>query len=241
MNLSFPGSDVGRCVYGFAHRGARLEAPENTIDAFSRALSYGLAGLDTDCWLSADAEVVCVHDAHVRRGLRRISVRRTAADELAEFGVPRLADVYAKLGTDFHLSIDAKHSEVIAPLLAVAEEVGASERLWLCHPQVEAISGNRGATRANFVHSRRRSSIDVPLERHAFNLAAVGIRAMNFHHTEWTSGLVSLFHRFGVLAFAWDVQEERHLAAMLAIGVDGLYCDRPERLRLALDAAATRT
>jgi glycerophosphoryl diester phosphodiesterase len=70
----------------------------------------------------------------------------------------------------------------------------------------------------------------VPLERHAHDLATLGIDAMNMHQSEWTAGLVSLFHRFDVKAFAWDAQEVRHLRAMLRIGVDAVYCDRPERM-----------
>jgi glycerophosphoryl diester phosphodiesterase len=41
---------------------------------------------------------------------------------------------------------------------------------------------------------------------------------------------VSLFHRFDVRAFAWDVQEVRHLRTALQIGVDAVYCDRPDRM-----------
>jgi glycerophosphoryl diester phosphodiesterase len=53
---------------------------------------------------------------------------------------------------------------------------------------------------------------------------------MNMHHRDWTAGLVALFHRFGVRAFAWDVQEVRHLREVLRMNVDGLYCDRPDRM-----------
>jgi glycerophosphoryl diester phosphodiesterase len=80
------------------------------------------------------------------------------------------------------------------------------------------------------VHSRRRPRIEVPLERHASDLAAAGIDAMNFHHTEWSGGLVSLFHRFDVRAFAWDAQEVRHLRAMLRMDIDAVYCDNVDRL-----------
>src|SRR5207248_7839091 len=80
------------------------------------------------------------------------------------------------------------------------------------------------------VHSQRRRVIAVPLERHASDLGAAGIDAMNMHHTEWTAGLVSLFHRFGVRAFAWDAQEVRQLRAVLRMDVDAVYCDRPERM-----------
>ena len=70
----------------------------------------------------------------------------------------------------------------------------------------------------------------MPLERHAFDLAAIGIDAMNMHHSEWTAGLVSLFHRFDVRAFAWDAQEVRQLRAVLRMGIDAVYCDRPDRM-----------
>src|SRR5437762_11718191 len=91
-----PESDIASPLT-FAHRGARLEEPENTIAAFRRALEAGVSGLETDVWLSADGEVVCVHDDVLRRGLRRIRVSSATADELAAFGVPRLDDVYAEL------------------------------------------------------------------------------------------------------------------------------------------------
>jgi glycerophosphoryl diester phosphodiesterase len=235
----------GRPV-GFAHRGARLDEPENTMPAFRRALEAGVDGIETDCWLSADGEVVCAHDATVPdsagrslRGRRKLSVRDSPASELAASGVPRLAEVLAGLRPEFGafaISIDAKHDEVIEPLLEVCAAADALDDLWLCHPDHAVLAGHRSATTAHLVHSRLRGTISTPIERHAHDLARLGIEAMNFHHSEWSGGLVSLFHRFGVRAFAWDVQEERHLQAMLAIGIDALYCDRPERLTATLGA-----
>ena len=52
----------------FAHRGARLDEPENTIPAFRRALAAGVTGLETDVWLAADGEVVCAHDRGLGAG-----------------------------------------------------------------------------------------------------------------------------------------------------------------------------
>jgi glycerophosphoryl diester phosphodiesterase len=214
----------------FAHRGARRDEPENTIPAFRTALAQGASGLETDAWLSSDGEVVLVHDATVRRGLRRQRVRDLSADALAGYGVPRLADLYAELGTDFELSVDLKQRAVARPLIAVARAAGAAERAWLCTPTVELLRELREHDDVKLVHSQRRRDVDGSLERHASDLASLGVDAMNMHHTDWSGGLVSLFHRFDVRAFAWDVQEVRHLRAMLRIDVDGLYCDRPDRM-----------
>lgn len=214
----------------FAHRGARLEEPENTIPAFRRALEAGVRGLESDAWLSRDAEVVLVHDASVGPFLRRRKVSSLTAAELAAHGVPRLADVYAELGTDYEFSIDAKDAAVIDAMLVVAEAAGALERLWVCTPNVGLLAAKRVGTAARLVHSQRREHIGTPLERHAYELSNLGIDAMNMHHSDWTAGLVALFHRFDVRAFAWDVQEVRHLRAVLRMHVDGIYCDRPDRM-----------
>lgn len=217
-------------VITFAHRGARLIEPENTIRAFRSALDQGVGGIETDVWLSADAEVVCVHDPVVSRGLRRRRISSATAAELAEYGIPRFDDVYRELGTAYECSVDVKTAAAAAGLVEVARTYDALERLWVCSPDVDLLRTLRAEPRVKLVHSDRRTAIGPPLERHAFDLAEAGIDAMNFHHTEWTAGLVSLFHRFEVKAFAWDTQEVRHLRAVLAMGIDAVYCDRPDRM-----------
>ena len=214
----------------FAHRGARLEEPENTIPAFRRALAAGVSGLETDVWRSADGEVVCAHDSSVRRGWRRVNIVTATAAELAELGVPRMADVYEELGTAFECSVDVKGPGAAGALVEVARRYGALERLWVCSARLEVLRPLRAEPAVKLVHSDRRKSIPVPLERHAHELGTLGIDAMNMHHSEWSAGLVSLFHRFDVRAFAWDTQEVRQLRAMLRIGIDAVYCDRPERM-----------
>ena len=47
-------------------------------------------------------------------------------------------------------------------------------------------------------------------------------------------GTVTLAHRFELAAFAWDTQETRHILAMLRHGIDGVYCDRVDRMVAAV-------
>jgi len=215
----------------FAHRGARFEAPENTIEAFRIALARGATGIETDAHLSADGQVVLVHDRGVRRGVRRRRVASSRAVELAAWGVPRLDDLYEALGVEYELSIDLKAPGVGPQVVALARARGAAERLWLCDPDLATLLELRGlAPETHLVHSTRRRAIGHEIERHAAELGRASIAAINLHHTDWTRGLVALFHRFDVGAFAWDVQETHHLRAMLAAGVDALYCDRVARM-----------
>ena len=46
----------------WAHRGARTEAPENTLEAFALAAEQGADGIELDVHMTADGEIVVAHD-----------------------------------------------------------------------------------------------------------------------------------------------------------------------------------
>ena len=205
----------------------------------------GSNGLESDAWLSADGEVVLVHDASIRKGLRRIRVAEATAAELAEHDVPRLADLYAECGTDFELSIDAKEDRVIGPMVEVARAAGrgAPGRLWVCSPDLETLRTRRiELGDVKLVHSPGYGGVTpAGFERHAADLASAKIDALNLHHSDWSLGTVTLIHRFGVRALAWDTQEMRHLLRALRFGVDGVFCDRVDRMLGALGEWKTQS
>jgi glycerophosphoryl diester phosphodiesterase len=221
-------------VITFAHRGARADRPENTMPAFRLALERGARGLETDAWLSVDGEIVLVHAERLRHGLRRLKVTEATAAELGELDIPRLAQLYAELGTDFELSVDAKQHEVARPLIEAARAAGngAPGRLWLCSGSRQLLRGLREeAPDVKLVYSPGRKPVaPAAMERFAADLAAEGVDCLNLHHAEWTRGLVALFHRFGLAAFAWDTQETRYILAALRMEIDGIYCDRVDRM-----------
>ena len=51
----------------FAHRGASGYEYENSFSAFQYAITLGADGIETDCWLSKDREVIVHHDLMLRR------------------------------------------------------------------------------------------------------------------------------------------------------------------------------
>ncbi|MCX4675707.1 glycerophosphodiester phosphodiesterase [Streptomyces sp. NBC_01433] len=50
-----------------AHRGASDDAPEHTLAAYRKAIEDGADALECDVRLTADGELVCVHDRRVNR------------------------------------------------------------------------------------------------------------------------------------------------------------------------------
>jgi len=225
---------------GFAHRGARAHAPENTLEAFRLALRLGATGLESDVWVTADGQAVLDHDGVVRRGLRRkVPIRSLARDELPEH-IPTLAELYAEVGV-VDLSLDVKDPDAFDEVVRVARAVGddAVRRLWLCHPDWQQVAAWREACPdVRLVDSTRLRTMELGPERRAAELADAGIDAVNLHHSEWTGGLTTLFHRFGILCFAWDAQHERTLDVVLDHGVDAVYSDHVDRMVDALARAS---
>jgi glycerophosphoryl diester phosphodiesterase len=225
---------------GFAHRGARAHAPENTIDAFSLARKLGADGLESDVWRSADGVAVLDHDGFAGGRLRRRSIASVTHTELPSH-IPTLAELYDECGTGFELSLDVKDPAAAPLVISVARAAGpaALGRLWLCHDDHDLLRSWRDlAPEVRLVDSTRLRRMRQGPERHAAALQAAGIDAVNLHHSDWTGGLTTLFHRFEILAFGWDAQYDRVLDGLLDMGIDAVYSDHVDRMVDALARAA---
>lgn len=227
---------------GFAHRGARAHAPENTIEAFTLAVRLGATGLETDVWLTADGEPVLDHDGVVRAGLRRRPLGEVARSALPSH-IPSLAELYDAVGTALPLSIDVKDPAAAPAIVSVARAAGgdAEAKLHLCSPSwEEAASWRSLSDEVRLVDSTRLKRLRDGPERRAAQLSAAGVDVVNMHVDDWTGGLVALFHRFELLAFGWDAQFRRQLDALIGMGVDGVYSDHVERMMDAIEGRPER-
>ncbi|MEZ5237040.1 MAG: glycerophosphodiester phosphodiesterase [Acidimicrobiia bacterium] len=219
---------------GFAHRGARAHAPENTIEAFVLARRLGATGLESDVWLTADGVAVLDHDGVVGSRLRRRPISAVTRAELPAH-IPTLAELYEAVGVDHELSLDVKDAAAAAEVVAVARAAGAEERLWLCHPDIEVVASWRELSAgAKLVDSTRLKRIAEGPERRAARQRTLGVDAVNLHHTDWSGGLIALFHRFDRLALGWDAQLPRILDELLDAGIDGVFSDYVDRMTDAL-------
>ncbi len=91
-----------------AHRGYSAKFPENTLEAYDRAIEAGADLVEIDLRLSRDGAVVCHHDA-ANNG---IDIAALCASELADRGVAVLAGVLPKLYGRTAILFDLKLSEV---------------------------------------------------------------------------------------------------------------------------------
>jgi glycerophosphoryl diester phosphodiesterase len=106
----------------FGHRGARGEAPENTLAGFAHAIRQGVLALELDVRLSADDQLVVIHDATVDRTtdasgpvsaftaaeLARLDARGPYSEPSAPVGVPRLSEVLDAVAGRVRLAVEIK-------------------------------------------------------------------------------------------------------------------------------------
>lgn len=223
---------VSRDVIGFAHRGAKAYARENTLEAFSLALRLGASGLESDVWLTGDGVVVLDHDGIVKGRLRSRAIKDLSRAELPGH-IPTIDEFLAQTPVDTPVSLDIKDERAFTPVIEAFERHrhNRGAGLYLCHPDLDLLAARRDRSlEVSLVHSTRLARMKSGPERHAAHLREVGVGVVNMPYPDWTGGLVALFRRFGVRCFAWDCQHERQIAEVVRMGVDAVYSDWPDRM-----------
>lgn len=221
----------GPCI-GFAHRGARAYAPENTMESFQLALRLGATGLESDVWLTSDKTPVLDHDGVVRRTLRSRPLRNVSLAELPEY-IPALENLLVEVPASVPISLDIKDVEAFGPSFDVCKSTRPQNLsdVYFCHPDIDILEGERERCReVAFVSSTRLVRMKKGPEVHAARLRESKIEVVNMPYVDWSGGLVALFHRFGIRCFAWDCQQPEQIRTVHRMGVDGIYSDWPDRL-----------
>lgn len=220
-----------------AHRGDSAVLRENTLPAIRSAIEKGAAFVEIDVRLTADGDVVVLHDATLDRlwgDDRPIDAVSTA--ELARFGdaeqrPPLLRDVIAEFtATPSRLVIDMDDARFAA---AAAYEVAAASGVvvdWCGH--IEAMRVLRGlSTEARLWLPWR--SVTPPLAADLAELAPVTVNAPFAFVDE---DFVSAVHELGHTVTAWTVDDRDDLARAVRLGIDTVTTNRLDRLQTLIAA-----
>lgn len=210
-----------------AHRGYRAIAPENSMEAFRKALALGCDMIETDVRRRADGVLVLHHDDGNRPGA-------VPLDELLALVAPSTAQ----------LNLDIKESGVATDLVAAIRRAGLLGRTTCTGGGWDTLAGIRrgepgiriGLTvpprdvwlppfikRLLLRRTRRIWTAAIPgaLERHEADLTTANWRVVD-------RGFVDAVHREGAEVWCWTVDRPRELRRLASLGVDGIVSDRPE-------------
>jgi len=239
-----------------AHRGASLSAPENTLTAFELALAQGAHGIELDAKLSADGEVVVIHDVSVERttnglgkvshltltALRELDAGSFFSDQFQGEKIPTLVEVFETIGKRAVINVELTNYQ--SPRDGLADRV--------CE-LVQRFGLQENVLFSSFLPSnlkRTRSLLpDTPC-----GLLALGgwlgwwARSFGFNFSDYqalhpglddtTPQQVARVHRLKRRIHVWTVNDADDMRRLLGWGVDGVITDDP---KLAMDVLSEIT
>jgi glycerophosphoryl diester phosphodiesterase len=239
----------------FGHRGGAGLAPENTMPAFDRGVSFGADGLEFDVRLSKDGVPVIIHDPTVDRTTNGTgAVADLTADELASLdagyrfeqdgeypwrgrggGVPALADVLTRFpGVPLLIELKTQERRLPYRVVDMVRAAGPTDHLIIG----SFLQGALDAVRTYAPEIRTGADVDQIKGGVASTLFETPPDPLPFHAFQVpemfdgqrivTPQFVARARAAGVGFTVWTVNDAENIRRLLDWGVDGIITDRPD-------------
>jgi len=258
-------SAAGPDVQVAAHRGGSLLWAENGLTAFRNALALGADYLELDTHLTADGEVVVIHDPTLDRtttgrgpvSAARLadlaSIRLKARDgSVTEDTVPTLAQVLDTLKPSgrqllLEIKVDAArqpYADIEPKVLALVTARGLRERVIVMAfeaPTLRRVRALDPTIRVALLVSKTRVSREKASAADLVKWARdVGATHLGVEHPAVDARLLSAARDAGLQVAAWTANDEAEVRRLIDLGVGVVISDRPD-LALRLAGRPSRT
>jgi glycerophosphoryl diester phosphodiesterase len=234
----------------FAHRGASAHAPENTLAAFELALTQGAHGIEFDVKLSADGEVVVIHDANVERttnghgqvsqldlaALRELDAGSFFSDQFKGEKIPTLVEVFETIGKRGILNVELTNYSTPRDGLAdrvceLVQRFGLQDKVLFS----SFLPSNLKRTRSLLPDTPRgllASKGWMGWWARSFGFNFGDYQALHPNLWDATPQQVARVHRLKRRIHVWTENSAEDIRCLIGWGVDGLITDDP---KLAMD------
>lgn len=231
-----------------AHRGVHDEFPENTLDAFRRAVELGADAIELDVRLTADRVPIVIHYVYLDgvasapgpvfnytfEQLQNVRVVSTDVHNAHSFKIPTLGEVLGTIGAQVGLEIEIKGPEpesaqIISDVLYKFKhlweriEVTSYEPalLWYIQQQCPGLP-----TDLLFPRSTDWMKSDVVTYSAIHRGRLAHARAIHLHPSQLSDETVSAIRQFGIQVHAWDVNDERSMRLAATLGISRICTDK---------------
>ncbi|HEY1529832.1 MAG TPA: glycerophosphodiester phosphodiesterase [Galbitalea sp.] len=225
-----------------AHRGLAVDAPENTLLAFVKALAAGATYLETDVHASKDGVAVLSHDPNlVRTAGHKVRVNQLTLAQLRtiDLGEGQTFSTLSELleaFPDARFNIDIKSLDAGRPAAEAILKAGATNRVLITsfnakrrHAAVSLLPGvasscSPGEILIAVLAAKLRWSALVRWALRHVTAVQVPVRGAGVRIA--TRNVISRFHAAGLEVHIWTINDVAQMKRLLDLGVDGLFTDR---------------
>ena len=224
----------------WAHRGASGHAPENTAIAFEKAMAMGADGIECDLRESRDGELVIFHDPTVKRlagqngrvvdltlsELKRLDIGSWFAPSFAGQAVLTAAELIAKVPPPFLLNLEIKAASP-QKVVDLIQKKGIADRVIISsfdHILLKKVRSLHPALSIGYLVGRE------PWKKIVQEARRLGAVSINLASKRVTLDLVQQAHQEGFKVYVYTVNHPAQMASFIAMGVDGLFTNYPDRL-----------
>jgi glycerophosphoryl diester phosphodiesterase len=239
----------------FAHRGSSAHAPENTLAAFKLALEQDADGIELDVKLSADNQVIVIHDETVDRTtdgtgrinsltlseIKRLDAGSKYSDRYKLERIPTLPEVFETVGHKIFINVEL--ANYTSPIDDLPDRVIALVRQYGLDSNILLSSFNSIALiKARFLHPEiplgllTKTGIANPTLRS--KLIRFGpLLSIHPDYKDVNQQLIDRVHRLNSRVHAYTVNQSDTMRQLFAVGVDGIFTPDPVLARKVLAEA----
>jgi glycerophosphoryl diester phosphodiesterase len=231
-----------------AHRGVSIEAPENTVASFQRALDLGADAVELDVRLTADHVPVVYHYFYLEETsstegaifdftwdkLRKVDIRSKNYPGAKPGKIPALAEILDTFGGKLGLEIELKGPEPEAAVI-VGDILNGFKSCWNTIEVTSyepalllAIQGRcpELATDLLYPPSPEWMKPDVMLYEAMHRCRLARARAVHLQPGQLSETVVATLRGNGIEVHAWDVNEEQDFEMVRRLDVHRMCTDR---------------
>lgn len=235
----------------WAHRGASGYAPENTLEAFQKAIDLKSDGIELDVQMTKDGKLVIIHDETVNRvseakgrvkdftykEIRKLNVNKKFP-ECGKAVIPTLEEVYDLMkANDLMMNVEIKSSIVFyenieEKVMELTKKMGLQERIIYSsfnHYSVMKLKKLDPSVRTGFLYED--GYLDMPeyAARH-------GVEALHpaLYNLQYPNFLKDCKAR-NILVRPWTVNETEDMEMLCENGLDAMITNYPDTGRKVVD------
>jgi glycerophosphoryl diester phosphodiesterase len=221
-----------------AHRGAKAYEPENTLQAFQKALDLHADGIELDVHLSADGHIIVMHDETIDKMTNgKGAVNSFTLAELKSFliaekhVIPTLNAVFDLVDKKCFINVELKNADTSKNVVSLIEEYIAEKNWNYGHFIISSFDWDA----LQKVHNLNPNIPIGVLTEEDLDTAlafAVSIKAKAIHpdFQLLNAENVSQIQEKGFLVFPWTVNTEEDIQKVKSYKVNGIISDNPDKI-----------